>query len=124
MAFFRILHQQNRTRSYDIALSDENGDDYVLQAADEVLVHIYRLRETPILTLSTWEVLSGGSFVSFTAATNDAVLKVCQADVPLTMVPGLYECEIIVLDDSDRVAWMHAAGLQQCRIAEAVRPGE
>lgn len=105
---FAIMHQKNRTRTYDIALKTQAGTDYTLAAEDEVLVHVYRIAQTPVLTLNTWEVDGGGSFVTFTPGSNDAVLKICQDDVA-GLVPGLYDVEIVVLDDSDRVAGDYAA---------------
>lgn len=106
---FRIIHQIKRTRTYNVDLFDEDSNAFIMQAEDEILIQIYRQGQTPVLTLSSWEVESGGSFATFTAGTNDATFKLAQADFPTTFVAGVYDIDIIVLDDSDRVVTKEAA---------------
>lgn len=106
---FRLIHQINRTRTYTIDLFDEDSNAFIMQTDDEILVNIYRQGETDTISLSSWEVEDGGSFAEFTAGTNDATFKLAQADVPTTFVAGIYDIDIFVLDDSERVVGKEAA---------------
>jgi hypothetical protein len=102
---FLINHYRNRTRDYDVQLFESDGTTEVLLAAqDKVLVHIYRVGVYPEIEIRSDETEGGGSKVTFTAATNDVVLRLAQGDTNVgDLETGAWDCDVIVIDASDKL---------------------
>lgn len=106
---FMINFRRNRTKEYTVQITEYGGTpDVNLQAADAVMVHIYRSGQTPLLELNSWETEPGGSNVTFTAGTNDVCIRIAQEDVE-DWATGAYDIDIFVLDDDTRVNGAQAA---------------
>lgn len=100
---FTIHIFKSTTREYTLDLFEDDGTtESILQAEDEVRVKIGRGGDTPDLDLSSFEELAGGSTIAFTAGSNDAIIKLRQADVR-SIEPGAYDCQILVVDNSQHV---------------------
>jgi len=114
---FTIHIFKNTSRDYTIQLyEDDETTESNLQAEDEVRIKIGRGSDTPDLDLSSFEELTGGSTITFTAGTNDVTLKLRQADVR-SIEAGAYDCQILVVDNSEH------AGTPQEDVVKHVEQG-
>ena len=101
MSMFLINAWKNRTADYSIQLFEADGTtELVLAAADSVRIKIGRTGATPNLDLKSGAATSNGSVPSFTVGTNDVTLRIGQADLS-SIVPGAYDMEVLVVDDSE-----------------------
>lgn len=113
---FTIHIFKNATREFTINLFEDDGTtESNLQAEDEVRVKIGRGTGTPSLDLSSFETESGGSTITFTAGTNDVVLKVCQADIR-DLEPGAYDCQVLVVDNSEHIGTPSENTVKHCEV--------
>lgn len=93
-----IHHYRQRSCSYDITITDANGDAVVIATDDKVRVKIWNEHgATPLLDLVSTTPSSGGSRVT---RANPARLTITQLDA--LWPPGVYTIEISVVDFSDQ----------------------
>jgi len=97
---FQIHVYKNRVVDYDVNLFEDDGTTEVTLLSDDVVrVKIGRGGGTPDLDLSSIEPESGGSSVTFTAASNDVTVRFGTDTADLE--PGAYDVELAVVDNSE-----------------------
>lgn len=92
-----ITAYRNRTSIRTITITDADGDNVVIAETDVVRVKIGRGGEVPLLDLDGVETTSNGS-----GCTNANPTTLTLDNDDMTMVAGIYDIEVMVVDDSDR----------------------
>lgn len=115
-AYFELHQPRGRTRDHSITLYETDGSTgIVLSATDVVRVKVHSGNaQTPGLELLSGESTANGSTVTVVQLTAPAnvTLRIAQADTT-AWVLGVYEVEVIVVDDSETApanAALHALG--------------
>lgn len=99
---FELLIRKGRTKSYDLELFEEDGTTEVtVVTGDNLRIKIFRDDEdTPELDIESDNDTANGSGITFTNGSNDAILRIDQAD-SLGLSLGTYSMEVTLVDDSD-----------------------
>lgn len=99
---FSISTRQNRTREWTVTLFESDGTTEIVLAADDVVrLKVGSNGETPLLDLSNIEASGNGSTITPTVGTGRCNIKIAQADIRTLF--GAYDCEILVVDDSENL---------------------
>jgi hypothetical protein len=112
MAFLLTVYK-NRKREYTISLYETDGTTSItLAVTDVVRLKIYRRdAATPVLDLDSAAASANGSVITVDQLGPSPVASVTatfdQADL-LLLEPGVYSCEVDVVDDSDGDKILHA----------------
>jgi len=102
---FEIKAYANRTADYTITIKTDAGGYVQLEATDVVRVKIGRVGATPDLDIDSVAATSNGSLVTVdqvgdgSSVHASVTLRLAQAD--LTALQGVYDCEVLVVDDSE-----------------------
>jgi len=97
---FQIHAYKNRVIDYDVNLFEKDGTTEVTLLSDDVVrVKVGRGGGTPHLDLSSIEAESGGSSVTFSAGTNNVVVRFGTDTAAMT--PGAYDVTLSVVDNSE-----------------------
>ena len=103
MSFIARINRQ-RYREFGVSIFESDGStDANLAAEDTVIVRIGDINGETALEIKSGETTDGDSTVTFTAGSNDCVVSVGMADAQDLELP-IYDCEIFVIDDSDKDA--------------------
>ena len=97
---FEIRTHQRRTRDFTVTLYEADGTtELTLAANDVVRFKIGSDGAVPLLDLSSIEASGNGSSLTFTAGTGNCVVRLAGGDV--ANLKGAYDCEILVVDNSE-----------------------
>lgn len=102
-AFFEIVCTQDRTVSETITLYQEDGSTGIALAADDVVRFKMgrRTGSTPTLDLDTIAATANGSKCDVSSYDSPAMVTVTLAQDDLTsMMPGIYDAQVVVVDNS------------------------
>lgn len=99
---FNIRIYHNRTRDYTVTLYEADGTTELSLAVNDVVrFKIGGDGATPKLDLGSDGPTPAGSKITFTPSTGDCTVRLAQGDVN-TLTPGsAYDCEILVIDNSE-----------------------
>jgi len=90
---------RKRTCIRTITVTESDGSNTAFASGDVFRFKIGRAGETPLLDLDSVAATANGSSCS---AANPSTLYLDRRD--LTMPAGIYDCEALIVDDSDRDA--------------------
>ena len=99
-----VTAYKKRTQTFTVTITDEDGDNVVLDAGDQVRIKIGRSGKTPIVDLVSPSANGNGTTVS---RANPSTVRFGQADADL-FKPGVYDIEAAIVDDDDNDAIKHA----------------
>ena len=85
---------RRRDVQFAIELLDANGEQIVVDASNVVVLKIGKDNNTPHLDITSFVATANGSSVS---NTNPVIVRLDKED--LKFAPGLYDVEIVVLDN-------------------------
>lgn len=99
-----ITAYQSRNTDEQITILDHTGANADVTSSDKVRIKVGRAGSAPILDVVSGTPLSGGTQVN---AANPCTLKLYKADLA-SITPGIYDCEVGVVDASDSSRFKHA----------------
>ena len=102
-----ITAYNSRDTDETVTLRDANRNPITLAVGDKIRVKVGRSsNETPLLDIVSGSPLSGGTQIN---AVNPATLKLYKADLAIANIkPGIYDCEVSVVDSADSSRIKHA----------------
>lgn len=99
MSFLVKIHRY-RSREFAVSIFDADDNDENLSVGDVVILRIGAIGDSAELEIRSGEVTDGDSTITYSAGTNDCVVRIGMIDA-LSLPLMVYDCELFVIDVSD-----------------------